>query len=130
MNSGGLPPPPRRSMPEEAPVIYCRCAYANALPKEVKDGVLRNLCESSASVQAVSDLCEMSARRDPRLAELAEMAGRGPVKIAACYPRAVRWLFHAAGSPLPEDQVEIVNLREQSVEDATQALMPPQSHGQ
>jgi hypothetical protein len=117
-------------MPEEIPIIYCRCAYANVLPREVKDGVLRKLCETQAPVQAVSDLCEMSARRDPRLAELARQAEQGKVKIAACYPRAVRWLFHAAGSPLPEGQVEIVNLREQSVEEATQALITSQSHGQ
>lgn len=108
----------------ETPVIYCRCAYANALPVEVKNGVLQNLCESSTPVQAVSDLCEMSARNDPRLAQIAEQASKGPVKIAACYPRAVRWLFHAAGSPLPEEKVEIINLRELSVEDATQALNP------
>lgn len=116
-------------MPEKTLIIYCRCAYANVLPREVKDGVLRKLCESQTPVQAVSDLCEMSARRDPRLAELATQAEQGPVRIVACYPRAVRWLFHAAGSPLPEEQVEIVNLREQSVEEATQALIPAENHG-
>lgn len=108
----------------QTPVIYCRCAFANALPGEVKDGVLRNLCEAPSPVQAVSDLCEMSARNDPRLAQIAELAKQGPVKIAACYPRAVRWLFHAAESPLPAENVEIVNLRELSIEDATQALIP------
>ena len=105
------------------PIIYCRCAYANALPKEVKDGVLRNLCESGEPMQAVSDLCEMSARNDPRLQEIADLAKQGPVKIAACFPRAVRWLFHAAGTPLPEENVEVVNLREQSIEEATEALI-------
>jgi hypothetical protein len=113
-----------------SPVIYCRCAFANTLPAEVKDGVLKNLCEGSTPVQAVPDLCEMSARRDPRLKELAELARQGPVRIAAYYPRAVRWLFHAAGAPLPEEGVEVVNLREESVEQATQALTSPSNHGQ
>lgn len=112
------------------PVVYCRCAFANILPPEVKDGVLKNLCESSTPVQAVPDLCEMSARRDPRLQELAELARQGPVRIAACYPRAVRWLFHAAGAPLPEEGVEIVNLREEPVAQATQTLRSPSNHGQ
>jgi len=115
---------------ENVPIIYCRCAYANALPVDVKNGVLKNLCSSSAPVQAVSDLCEMSARNDPRLQEIAKRAAQGPVKIAACFPRAVRWLFHAAEAPLPEENVEIINLRELSIEEATLALIPSQNHGQ
>ncbi|MFT6862730.1 MAG: hypothetical protein ACJAVK_001289 [Akkermansiaceae bacterium] len=106
------------------PIIYCRCAYANALPEKVKNGVLEKLCGSSVPVTAVSDLCEMSARNDPRLKEITELAGKGPIKIAACYPRAVRWLFHAADTPLPEGQVEYVNLRELTTEDAVEALIP------
>lgn len=106
----------------QVPVIYCRCAYANALPADVKNGVLANLCESSVPLQAVSDLCEMSARNDPRLKQISEQAKDGPVKIAACFPRAVRWLFHAAESPLPEENVEIINLRELSIAEATQVL--------
>jgi hypothetical protein len=57
---------------------------------------------------AVPDLCEMAAQGDARLSELA--AG-GTLKIAACYPRAVRWLFAAAGAPLPEPAVRIWNMR-------------------
>lgn len=110
-------------------IIYCRCAYAKVVPDDVKNGVLANLCESSAAVTAVSDLCDMSARNDPKLRDIAELAAEGPVKIAACYPRAVRWLFHAAGSPLPEDNVEVVNLREESTESATEALLPSENHG-
>ena len=48
----------------------------------------------------------MSARQDPRLAELAA----GPLRMAACYPRAVRGLFEAAGCPLPES-AQILNMR-------------------
>ena len=43
----------------------------------------------------------MSARRDPALKQLAD-GGAG--KIAACYPRAGKWLFAAAQSPLPPVQ--------------------------
>ena len=49
----------------------------------------------------------MSARRDPRLAEL---ASADSLRIAACFPRAVRGLFEAAGSPLPES-AQILNMR-------------------
>lgn len=104
-------------------VLYCRCAYAQVVPREVKDGVLRHLCASGAAFESVADLCEMSARRDLRLAEIASEAG-GQLKIAACHPRAVRWLFHAAGAPLPADgaAVSVVNMRALSVDEACAEL--------
>ena len=95
------------------PILYCRCAYAQVVPEETKNAVLQRLCESGQPFTAVSDLCEMSARRDPRLQELAKESGW---KIAACHERAVRWLFHAAEAPL--EQAEIVNLRELDAETA------------
>lgn len=105
-------------------VLYCRCAYAQVVPREVKDGVLRHLCAREAAFESVADLCEMSARRDPRLAEI---AAEGPLKIAACHPRAVRWLFHAAGAALSADEVavSVVNMRALSVEEACAELDAP-----
>ena len=51
----------------------------------------------------------------------------GHAKIAACYPRAVRWLFHAAQSPLPKEGVEILNMREQKAEDVVRSLLGEKS---
>lgn len=107
-------------MPATKPILYCRCAYAKVVPREVKEGVLASLAESDAPFDAVADLCEMSAKQDPALARLASQPG---LRIAACYPRAVKWLFSAAGSPLPEDGVEIVNMRELSAEQTTDCLL-------
>jgi hypothetical protein len=87
--------------------IYCRCAFANVIPPEIKDEHLARLCAGDAPFEAVPDLCEMAARRDPKLAEIAADASR---RIIACHPRAVRGLFTQAGSPLP-DTTEIVNMR-------------------
>ena len=89
------------------------------MPKEVKEAVLRKLCESGVSFEAVADLCEMSARQDPALKRLAE---GGHIKIAACYPRAVKWLFHTANAALPVDNTEVLNMRVQSAEDVASAL--------
>src|SRR5436309_12917912 len=100
-------------------ILYCNCAYAQVVPKEVKEAVLRKLCESGVAFEAVADLCEMSARHDPALKRLAE---GGAIKIAACYPRAVKWLFHAAKAPLPADATEILNMRVQSAEELPAAL--------
>jgi hypothetical protein len=91
-------------------ILYCHCAYARVVPAEVKQEVLAKLAESDLSFDAVPDLCEMSARRDPKLKELAE---GGEVQIVACYPRAVKWLFAAAGAALPDQGVAILNMREE-----------------
>ena len=100
-------------------ILYCHCAYAQVVPKEVKEDVLKRLCASGEAFDAVADLCDMSARKDPALKKLVES---GDVKIVACYPRAVKWLFHAAGAPLPKDGVEILNMREQSADDVMRSL--------
>ncbi len=100
-------------------LLYCRCAYAQVVPQETKDAVLQHLSEGDAAFDSVADLCEMSARRDPRLKSL---AGAGPLKIAACHRRAVEWLFHAAEAPLPTDTTEIVNMRTLSGEQACTRL--------
>jgi hypothetical protein len=104
-------------------ILYCNCTYAQVVPKEVKDAVLKKLCDSGVAFDAVADLCEMSARRDPALKRLTE---GGAVKIAACYPRAVKWLFHAARADLPLDSTEVLNMRVQSAEEVSAALFGPE----
>ena len=108
-------------MSEKPRILFCHCNYAQVVPPEVKEGVLKELCESGRAFEAVSDLCEMSARRDPALKRLAD--GDRPVKVAACYPRAVKWLFGAANAPLQASQTEVVNMRELSEKDAAEALL-------
>src|SRR5436190_11409200 len=101
-------------------ILYCHCQYAQVVPREVKEAVLRQLCAAGVEFEAVADLCEMAARRDPALARLA--AG-GAVKIAACFPRAVKGLFHQAGADLPADGAEILNMRVQEAEEVVAALL-------
>src|SRR5215207_8578535 len=92
-------------------LLYCHCQYAQVVPREVKETVLRRLCESGIAFEAVADLCEMAARRDPALARL---AAEGKIKIAACFPRAVKGLFHQANADLAPDRTEVLNMRTQS----------------
>ena len=100
-------------------VLYCHCAFAQVVPKDVKTRVLESLTAASCSFDAVPDLCEMSARRDPALAHIAA----GETTIVACYPRAVKWLFSAAGTPLPET-ARILNMREQTADDIVSSIVP------
>ncbi len=93
---------------EKIRILYCHCAYARVVPEETKTKVLNELCTAGTAFDAVADLCEMSARSD---SQLKQVASKGPVRIAACYPRAVKWLFSAAQAQLPEQGVEILNMR-------------------
>jgi hypothetical protein len=104
-----------------ARILYCHCAYAKVVPDAVKHEVLTRLAESGEAFEAVADLCEMSARRDPALKQLIEDR---PVRIAACYPRAVKWLFNAANAPLPDDGgVDVCNMRTATAEQVVQMLL-------
>jgi hypothetical protein len=89
-------------------ILYCHCAYAKVVPADVKAAVLDGLAEAGVEFDAVPDLCEMAAHDSSRLRELAEGA---PLRIAACYPRAVQWLFASAQAPLPDASVHVFNMR-------------------
>ncbi len=102
-------------------ILFCHCNYARVVPDEVKTSVLEGLCASGQAFEAVADLCEMSARRDPALKRLA--TGETPVKIAACYPRAVKWIFGGCQAPLNTEKTEVINMRELTAEDATTSVL-------
>jgi len=101
-------------------ILYCHCAYAKVVPAEIKAAVLNGLSEADVEFDAVPDLCEMAAHGDSRLREL---AARGPLKIAACYPRAVKWLFAAAGAQLPDPAVRIWNMRVEPADAVLNGLL-------
>lgn len=105
-------------------IVYCHCAYAQVVPADVKQDVLRRLTESGTSFDAVADLCEMAARRDPWLEAVAcqPATDQGLTQIVACYPRAVKWLFSSAAAPLPEQGIEILNMRTETADAIAQAL--------
>ena len=107
-------------MVKDTRILYCNCTYAQVVPKSTKENVLRKLCNSGVSFDAVADLCEMSARKDPMLLRLASGSS---VKIAACFPRAVKWLFAAGNAALPPEQTQVVNMRTESAEEAAASLL-------
>jgi hypothetical protein len=107
-------------------ILYCHCAFAKIVPPDVKAAVLSGLSEADVEFDAVPDLCEMAARGDARLREL---AAETPLTIAACYPRAVKWLFAAAGAQLPED-ARVWNMRVEPADAVIGGLLnrPDASH--
>jgi len=107
-------------------ILYCHCAYANVVPADTKTAVLEGLTQAGIEFDAVSDLCEMAARRDPRLAELAANA---PLRIAACYPRAVKWLFASAGVNIDE-RTTVCNMRSDPAEKVLHAILTNSGGGE
>ena len=101
-------------------ILYCHCAYAKVVPDAVKVAVLNDLSGANVEFDAVPDLCEMAARRDARLRTLVSEA---PLNVAACYPRAVKWLFASAGAPLPAQGVRVWNMRVESAEAVVNGLL-------
>lgn len=109
-------------------ILYCHCAYAKVVPPEVKTAVLDGLAEANVAFDAVPDLCEMAARGDARLRELAALDGE-PLHIAACYPRAVRWLFASAGAALPEHSAQVWNMRVETADTVLGGVLSPAAAG-
>ena len=107
-------------MSEPAEILFCHCAHADVVPGPVRREVFEAL-GAAAGVRAVPDLCGLAARADPLLKRLAEAPS---LIIVACFPRAVKWLFAAAGAPLSDDRVEIFNMRAQTAGDILASLPP------
>jgi len=101
-------------------ILYCHCNYAQVVPEETKQAVLKKLCDSGVAFDAVADLCELAARKDPSLQRLAD---GGPVKIAACYPRAVKWIFGGVGCRLSAENTEVLNMRVETPEDIFESIL-------
>lgn len=106
-------------MGQKAVTIYCDCGYYDLARAEVKSAVLDALKSSGVEFEAVADLCQLCAEGDSRVKEWAEADS---LRIFACYPRAVKWLFHSAGAPLPGKGVEFINMRTGDVEKIVSSL--------
>jgi NAD-dependent dihydropyrimidine dehydrogenase PreA subunit len=100
-------------------VLYCNCSYSSIIPNETKQEIQSVLGKSGMDIVSVPDLCGLAARRDPKLEHIAASES---LTIAACYPRAVQWLFYSAGVTLPET-VKILNMRVQTIDEIKNILV-------
>ncbi len=105
---------------ERAHVVFCGCAHYETIPLTMKQQVFDALRDADIAVEAVDDLCGMAANHHPRLRHWVRAK---PLSIVACYPRAVQWLFEAAGAPLNREQTRLFNMRTQSVEEILQGVL-------
>jgi hypothetical protein len=45
------------------------------------------------------------------------------LRLAACYPRALKWLFNAAGVAWPESGIDVGNMRTETSEQVVEILL-------
>lgn len=100
-------------------ILFCNCIHYDVISRSVREEVLHSLSRSGVQVEAVADLCGLAADRDPRLQTWAHASS---LTVVACFPRAIRWLFHAAGAPLSEERTRFFNMRAQSAQGILDGL--------
>lgn len=101
------------------PVLYCGCANTRIITDQKQSDFRKGLEACGREVVYVPDLCALAANRDPLLGRI---AGAASATVVACHPRAVRWLFHRAGTPLTAGRVQLLNMRVQSGCDVLAAI--------
>ena len=105
---------------ERPRILVCNCAHYTIIPQASKERILMALSQTGQEIEVVDDLCGLAANRDPRLQT---WTAASSLAVVACFPRAIRWLFHAARAPLSNGQVQFFNLRTQSPEEILRELM-------
>lgn len=104
-------------------LLLCQCRHARVLPQAGLDAVFQSANAAGLETTIVPDLCELAAGKDPLLKSLSQAPA---LRIAACHPRAVRWLFAAAAATLDLQTTEIIDLRAASPEAAAAVVAGPQ----
>ncbi len=107
-------------MDKTSKILFCGCVHYELTPESVKREILGTLRAEGVDVVAVPDLCRLAGRNDPMLREMVET---GPLTIAACYPRAVKWLLYRAGIDTDANEIRIVNMRTGSSADILEELL-------
>jgi len=107
-------------MSNTATILYCNCAYYDIVPQSAKSRVIKAIKDSDLAVEAVTDLCKVAASDGSKLQY---WAGLDNLTIVACYPRAVRWLFHRAGAALKQDNTRFLNMRTQNPDEIIESLL-------
>jgi NAD-dependent dihydropyrimidine dehydrogenase PreA subunit len=106
-------------------ILLCKCSHYKIIPDNVRSHVLAALEDTGIRFEAVDDLCRLAARKDPQLKRWAASENLG---IAACFPRAVKSLFNAAGAPLT-DTTNIFNMRTEDPQTISAQLLQDAPQG-
>lgn len=106
-------------MSQPSNILVCRCDYYHMVSETACARLAEALGHAGVSFESVADLCELAANKD---SVLTAWAGTDQLKIVACFPRAVTWLFARADAPLDNDRVELFNARTGDIDEIIGAL--------
>jgi len=109
MNRGAVVAMPNRH------VLICRCTGAGVLDADAVQRTVELLAGGEIEVTEIDDLCRLAADSNPLFDRLSDLPA---LAVAACHPRAVRWLLEAAGARLSEETTCFVDLRTPGSGDA------------
>lgn len=87
-------------------ITICTCASRSLIDKEKAAKLAAVLQKGGYEVTVIPDLCEKVSEKSPDLPEIASSI------VIACYPRAIRSLFHTAGV----QPVRTADIRNEGVE--------------
>lgn len=89
-------------------ILFCNCGYTDIIDHDVKAEILNKLAITDLNFEAVQDLCELAAKKDPKLKCWAQADS---LTIVACFPRTVKWLFDFSGAALDPKKTQFLNMR-------------------
>lgn len=104
-------------MPVINKILLCKCNAAHILTEDNISQLTAYLNDNNITFDTADDLCKLASEKS---AILKDYADEGAI-IIACQPRAIRWLFNAAGVALP-DSTKLLNLRNNSIESIVEEL--------
>ena len=100
-------------------ILFCNCGYSDIIAPGLKDQILNALESTELDFEVVQDLCELSAKKDPRLKRWTQA---NSLTIVACYPRTIKWLFNSADAALDPVKTQILNMKTSTAEQILSSL--------
>lgn len=94
-------------------ILYCKCERNDQTSFSSSDQISEFLAVSGLEYVEVADFCEHVASSSSLIEELEK---KSSLTVIACFPRALEWLFYAAGIGIEDKNVTYFNLREQDAD--------------
>ena len=107
-------------------ILFCNCGYSDIIDHTIRAEILKKLATTNVDFEAVQDLCELAAKRDPRLKRWAQS---GSLTIVACYRRTVKWLFDSANAALDPEKTKFLNMRTDTAGEIISSLLGKKTAG-
>ena len=100
-------------------ILFCNCGYSDIIDHTIRAEILKKLATTELDFEAVQDLCELAAKKDPKLKRWAQSES---LTIVACYRRTVKWLFDSADAELDPEKTKFHNMRASTAEEIISSL--------